>query len=263
MPNAMTIFTTHDRDAAQVRLLSLLEGDPRIDAAVIAGSIGEGQADRWSDVDIAAVVDDAADCEGVTADWVDRMYREWPIAHHYETSFGTTLVRGFLLENALVLDLGFTPSRDFEVWAPVRVAFDRTGLATGKAAAPQRWAPTPAWGSEAGFAFHDVVHACSAASRGRPWQAAYYLGRVRNRTLALASERRGFDADEFAHVDDLPATERDPLIGSLIGALDRSSLFAGIGVALEGLLAELARGDPDLAARLAPPLRALVEAAAP
>ena len=62
----------------------------------------------------------------VTDDWVFLVYREWPVAHHYETAFGSTLVRGFLLETALVTDLAFTPSADLSIWAPVRVAFDRT-----------------------------------------------------------------------------------------------------------------------------------------
>lgn len=256
----MAIFSASDRDATLSRVLELLEADPRIEAAVITGSLGRDQADRWSDFDLDAVVADGASCEEVAAEWVERLYRELPVAHHYETAFGTSLVRGFLLDNGLLADLGFTPSADFSVWAPVRVAFDRTGKATAAAAAMEPWSPTPDWRAEAGFAFHDVLHACTAANRDRRWQALYYLQRVRTRTLALASERHGFESDEFRHVDDLPADERDPLLATLVTELDRASLLRAIDLATRAFLDELERGDPSLAQRLSEPLSAFVRA---
>jgi hypothetical protein len=254
------IFTPFDRDAALARALVLLEADRRVEAAAVTGSVGAGRADRWSDFDVTGVIADGESCESVAADWVTLTYLEWPIVHHYETSFGTTLVRGFFLVNGLVVDLAFTPRADFEVWAPVQVAFDRTGAATTAAAAWRPWSPEPEWRSEAGFAWHDVVHACTAANRARHWQSLFYLQRVRNRTLVLASERHGHDADEFTHVDELPDQERDPLLGSLIAELDRRSLLAAIQVASQAFLDELRRGDRELADRLGPPLLAFVQA---
>jgi predicted nucleotidyltransferase len=254
------MFTPSERDAALARALKLLEADPRLEAAVVTGSLGGGREDRWSDFDVVGVVADGKSCEDVAADWVALAYREWPVVHHYETSFGTTLVRGFFLASGLVADHAFTPSADFGVWAPVRVAFDRTGVATTAAAARESWSPEPAWRSEAGFAWHDAVHACNAANRERLWQSLFYLQRIRNRTLALASERHGHDADELAHVDDLPAHERDPLLASLIGELDRAALIAAIEVATQAFLDELERGDRELAERLGPPLLAFVQA---
>jgi hypothetical protein len=220
--------------------------------------MGAGRADRWSDLDLDGIVADGADCERVTADWVGRVYEEFPVAHHYETAFGTTLVRGFLLKNALLLDMAFTPVADFSAWAPVRVVFDRRGAVTATAERPEPWSPTPDWRGDAGFAFHDVLHAWSAAQRGRPWQSLYFLQRVRNRTLALASERHGQDSDEFRHVDDLPADERDSLLASLTGDLERETLLGAIKVATRALLVELRRSDPALADRLGEPLLALL-----
>jgi predicted nucleotidyltransferase len=254
----MPLFIAADRDATLERVLALLDADPRIEAAVITGSLGAGTADRWSDLDLVAVVADDADCERVTAEWVKRVYEELPVAHHYETAFGTTLVRGFLLTNALLVDLAFTPSADFRAWAPVRVDFDRGRAVTAAAEHPQSWAPTPDWRGEAGFGFHDVLHAWSAAHRDRRWESLFYLQRVRNRALALASERHGHDAEEFRHVDDLPAVERDPLLASLVSDLDRKSLFNALDVATRAFLVELRRGDPALADRLGEPLLTLM-----
>jgi len=225
---------------------------------VITGSLGAGKADRWSDMDLVAVAGDGADCEQVAADWVARMYEELPVAHHYETAFGTTLVRGFLLTDALLVDLAFTPSAEFSVWAPVRVAFDRGGVATAAAQRPELWSPTPDWRGEAGFAFHDVLHAWSAAQRNRPWESLYFLQRVRNRTLSLASERHGNDAGEFRHVDDLPEDERNPLLASLPGGMDRTDLTRALDAATRAFLAELERGGPALADRLREPLTTLL-----
>jgi len=256
----MPMFGEDEREVALARALELLGADPRIEAGVLTGSLGAQTMDRWSDLDIDAVIAAGESAERVASDWVRLVYQEWPVAHHYETSFGTSIVRGFLLDNGLVLDFGFDPVEDFSVWAPVRVVFDRAGTVTRIAAAPQAWAPTPDWRGESGFAWHDILHACNAAARGKPWQSLYFLQRVRNRTLALACERRGFDSDEFKHTDELPAKERDPLLASLVADLSTSSLVAAVEVATRAFLDELRRGDRELADRLSEPLRDYVEA---
>lgn len=258
--DTVLIFTPRDRETTLTQVIELGEADQRLQAAVLTGSIGSGRADRWSDIDIAFVIADVESCEVVAADWVEQIYRNLPVAHHYETAFGTTLVRGFLMENGLEVDLAFTPGVDFTVWAPVGVIFDRTGHATKAAASPQPWSPTPDWDGEAGFAWHDVLHACLGVIRHKPWQALFYLQRVRNRTLSLAAERHGFEADEFKQVDELPWHERDPLLASLIGDLNPASLIKAIDVATQAFLVELRRGDTALAARLTPPLSAFVQA---
>ena len=261
---SVTLFSVADREAALARAIELLEGDPRVAAAVITGSIGAGRADRWSDFDLAAVLAEGVDAEEFAAEWDALAYREWPVVHHYATAFGSSLVRGYLLRNGLLADLGFTPIGDFSVWAPVRVAFDRSGgRVTALASKPEPWSPTPDWQGEAGFAAHDVLHAAVAARRGRPWQALYFLGRIRNRTLGLASERHGHDADDAAFVDDLPPDEREPLTATLVTSLDEASLLEAIEAGTRAFLAELRRGDADLADRLAEPLLAFVTADRP
>jgi hypothetical protein len=141
------------------------------------------------------------------------------------------------------------------------VAFDRTGTATTAAAKVEPWSPTPDWIGQAGFAWHDVLHATAAAARGRHWQALFYLQRVRNRTLILASERRGWDADAFARVDDLPDDELEVLHATLVSDIDTATLLRAIEVATSAFLAELKHGDPDLADRIAEPVTTVVGAA--
>lgn len=255
------MFEEWDREAVLARALELLEADERIEAAVLTGSLGARVMDRWSDLDITAVIAAGESSERVAAAWVILVYDEWTVVHHYETSFGSSVARGFLLEDGLVLDLAFDPIVDFSVWAPVRVAFDRTGITTRIAEAPETWSPTPDWRGESGFAWHDVLHACTAAVRGKPWQSLYFLQRVRNRTLALACERHGLDSQDFKHADELPAEKTDPLLASLVGDLSAASLLAAIEVATRSFLEELRRGEPALADRLRRPLLGYVEAA--
>ena len=252
------MFSEADRDAVLARAVVLLSEDERVEAALLTGSLGRGEADRWSDIDLDAVVGGDADAGAVTADWEGLAYREWPVVHHYATEFGATRVRGLLLRDGLLLDMAFTPIGDLAVWAPVRVLFDRTGRATRVAEAWTPWSPTPDWRGDAGFAAHDVLHACVAANRGRRWQSLYFLQRIRTRTLALASERHGFDSEDFTRVDDLPADETSALEAALVPSLSREVVLDAIDRANRAFLDELGRHDRALAEQLAEPLLAIV-----
>jgi predicted nucleotidyltransferase len=250
----MSLFTPEEREETARRVSRLLGSDVRIDGVVIVGSLA-GQGDRWSDIDIEVIVADHEELPAVTADWVENLYELLPIVHHFEAAFGETLVRGFLLENLLELDLAFDQAEDFSIWGPARVIFDRTGRVADAANAPAQGDPhTPDRAGEAGYAWHDVLHACTAVRRGRPWQGLWYMERVRNRTLKLAQERRGFYADFFDYVDDLPVEELVPLEKSLVVSLAPESLLRAIEVATRAFLAELRHGESVLADRLEDPL---------
>ena len=255
------VFTVAQRDAVVERAVELLQADERVLAVLLTGSLGRGTDDRWSDIDMLALTRTEAESAALTTDWESLAYREWPVAHHYANEFGTTLVRGFLLREGLLLDMGFAPIDDFEAWAPTRVLFDRSGgRVTEIAAAWSAWSPTPDPTGEAGFAAHDVLHACVAANRGRRWQSLYYLQRIRTRTLALASERHGFESDELPRVDDVPNEELAALAGSLVPDLDPATVVGAIDVATHAFLDELSRHDEALAQRLSEPLLALIAA---
>ncbi len=171
----MTLFTPEEREKTAERVSRLLGGDSRVEGVVIVGSLAH-QANRWSDIDLEVVVGDDEELPAVTADWVEHLYELLPVVHHFETAFGETLVRGFLLENLLELDLAFERAERFSLWGPARVVFDRSGRVANAANAPAQGNPHPVdQASEAGFVWHDVLHACTAVRRGRPWQGLWYL----------------------------------------------------------------------------------------
>ncbi len=257
---AVPPFTPEEREHTAARVEELLRDDPRVEGVVLAGSLA-AQPDHFSDVDLIVLVTDGVDHAAFASEWVERLSRELPVVHGFETAFGETIVRGLLLENLLEVDLAFVPAASFVVWGPVRALFDRSGLVEAAMAAPVTWDPaSPDWAGEAGFAWHDVLHAFTAARRGRRWQALWYLGRIRNRTLALAQERRGFYADFCDYADDLPAEELAPLEATLPASLAPEALLAAIEAATVAFLAELRRGDAALAKRLEAPLLDLVRA---
>jgi predicted nucleotidyltransferase len=250
----MPLFTPEEREKTAGQVCRLLGNDGRIDGVVVVGSLA-GRVDRWSDIDIEVVVADDAELQAVTADWVENLYEHLPVVHHFETAFGDTLVRGFLLENLLELDLAFEQAERFSIWGPARVVFDRSGRVKDAANAPaQAELHTADPAGEAGFAWHDVLHACTAVRRGRPWQGLWYMERIRNRTLKLAQERRGFYAEFFDYVDDLPVEELALLEDGLVASLSPGSLLGAIEVATRAFLAELHHDEPTLANRLEGPL---------
>jgi predicted nucleotidyltransferase len=250
----MPLYTPEEREEIAERVSRLLREDNRVEGIVVVGSLAS-QPDRWSDIDLEVVVADNADLAAVAADWVNLLYEVLPVLHHFETAFGDTLVRGFLLENLLEVDLAFTRRAHFEVWGPARLAFDRSGRVQTILEVPTKPDPKPpSWASEAGFAWHDVLHACTAVRRGRLWQALWYLQRIRNRTLGLAQERHGFYADFFDLADDLPTEELALLEDTLVASLDPEPLRTAIEVATRAFLVELRRGDPALCDRLEGPL---------
>jgi len=265
----MPLFTPEEREETAERVSRALGDDSRVEGVVVVGSLAH-QADRWSDIDLEVVVADGEELAAITSDWVGYLYELLPVVHHFETAFGETLVRGFLLENLLEFDLAFERAERFSIWGPARVVFDRSGrvadaanaLAANALAANALAANALAQGEpesadragEAGFAWHDVLHACTAVRRGRRWQGLWYLERVRNRTLKLAQERRGYYAEFFDYVDDLPLEDLRLLEDTLVVSLDPASLLGAIEVATRAFLAELGHDEPALAERLEGPL---------
>jgi len=148
----MPLFTPETRAPTADQVGRLLTHDVRVEGVVLVGSLA-GTPDRWSDVDLEVLVVDEADITEVAADWVARLYGALPVVHHYETAFGHTLVRGFLLNDALEVDLAFAPTAGFSLWEPFQLLFDRSGRIARIAAPPGDWQPgSPEWSGEAGFA---------------------------------------------------------------------------------------------------------------
>jgi len=230
------LYTPNERDQVAGQLIELLDADERVDRVELAGSGTTGYVDRWSDVDLLVTVVAGGDQVEVADSWIPRLYATLPIVHHFAVAFGAEHVRGYLLENLLEVDIGFQPSVSENA----------------------EW-PGPDAESEAGFAWHDVLHAGVAIARGRPWRAQYYIGLLRWRTLALATERLGHELGEYKGVDDLPADVLDALEDALPRSLDRDELARAARAATTAFVRELRMHRQKLAERLEPRLLAFLD----
>jgi hypothetical protein len=67
------MFTSDERDRLRSTLLEQATKDQRISGAAITGSRAAAREDRWSDVDLAFGVQDAAELPNVLSDWTARM----------------------------------------------------------------------------------------------------------------------------------------------------------------------------------------------
>src|SRR5688500_16851056 len=103
----MPLFTPEEREETTGLVSRLLRDDSRVEGIVVVGSLA-GRPDRASDMALAAVVAAITDPAAVAADWVSRLYEVLPLLHHVEPASGGALVRGFLLESMLEVDLAFT-----------------------------------------------------------------------------------------------------------------------------------------------------------
>jgi predicted nucleotidyltransferase len=238
MHAAPALYTPEQRDEVANRVLALLREDERIERAELSGSGTTGYTDRWSDVDVFVTVANGVDQQEVADSWIARLYEAMPVVHHFAVAFGDHHVRGFLLENLLELDIGFQPA-DVE---------------------EGEW-PGPDAEGEAGFAWHDVLHAGAAIARGRPWRAQYYVGLLRWRTLELATDRLGLDFGEFKGVDDLPDELLAQVAEALPRSLEREELVRAARAATIAFMGELREHRLELAERLEPRLLTFLDEA--
>ena len=103
-----------------------LASDRRINGAAITGSAAAEREDRWSDIDLAFGIADAADFPSVLSDWTAHTYDRRLAVHHVEVKSGAWLYRVSLLPSTLQVDLAFVSATEFRVLAPAfRLVFGK------------------------------------------------------------------------------------------------------------------------------------------
>jgi hypothetical protein len=245
------VFTVAQRDQTRERLLAQARGDGVVAAAAITGSEATGDADLWSDIDLAFAI--TAELPAVMARWTDTIYADFGAVHHWDLPAGPSVYRVFLLPDGLEVDIAFTPAGQFGALGPQwRLVFgaDVTlpdPTADGRGAADAR-------GEHIGRGWHHVLHARVCIERGRPWQAEWLISALREHVLSLACLRLGRPSHYARGVDQLPAEVTDPIGESLVRSLDPPELRRALAAAASAFIGEVAQADPVLAERLRPTL---------
>jgi predicted nucleotidyltransferase len=239
---AAHVYTPELRDAVRNALLERACEDERVTGAALTGSAALGNEDRWSDIDLFLGVAEGAELDEVVADWTTALY-ETGAVHHWDVRTGAALYRVFLLESGLQVDVAFTPELDFGARSP---SFE---LAFGEPVDVPPPEP-PAFADVAGLGWLGVLHAHKAIERGKPWEATYWIGSVRDQTLGLACLRLGESPHYSRGADRLPTSITAPLEETLVSAPRPGELRRALRAARQCLLEEIGRTDAELADRL-------------
>jgi hypothetical protein len=243
----VTMFTAEERDHVRQHVLEIAKADPRVRAAAITGSLAFGPGDTWSDVDVAFGIADGTPLEPVLEEWTKGIDQECGVLDYFDSRTGAWMYRAFLLESGLEVDVGVTPARTFGARGPnFRVLFGTTH--------PLALIPGPKPSSLIGRCWLYLLHTRSCIERQRPWQAVSCISDIRATLIALAGIRLGENPAAGRDVDHLPTAVTDPLIDTLVRALDESELRRALTATTRCLIAELEYADPSRAARLKPVL---------
>jgi len=237
------VFTPEQREAVRDRLIERAREDDRVTGAALTGSAALGNEDRWSDVDVFLGIAESADLDAVVADWTSAVYEEVGVVHHWDVRAGIALYRVFLLETGLQVDIAFTPESDFGARAEsFRAVFGEP------VDLPQP--EPPAFADVAGLAWLGVLHASKAIERGKLWEAAYWIGSVRDQTITLACLRLGESPHYSRGADALPTGITAALEEALVSAPRPGELRRALRAARQCLLEEIRQTDAALANRL-------------
>jgi hypothetical protein len=227
------VFTVEQRDGVRDHVLTLAEKDRRVIAGAAVGSLALGDGDRFSDLDLTFAVADDVPVADVLEDWSRTLGDELDAVQLVDVERAPTIYRVFLLPNGLQFDLSLTPAARFAPAGPrFRLLFGDTAQGEERAPSPPFAADLFGWGVIYG------LHARACIERGRVWQAAHYVGAVRDHALSLACLRRELPAVQARGYDDLPANVLAGFEGTHIASLEPERLRSALSAAMRLLLNE-------------------------
>lgn len=225
------VFTVEYRSHVRERLIDMARADSRIESAAAVGGSAEGEADRWSDLDLTFGLAANASIDDVLTDWTANVRREFDAVTLFDQPFRSSMYRVFLLPGSLQVDLSFTPGSDFGPHTP------RFKLLFGTAVEKELVrAATPR--HEFGMAVHHAVRAKYCIERGRLWQAEFWISWARDHVLMLACTRLGLEPELGRGFDRLPAEIRERTEGALVRSIDEPELTRALKAAVDALLTE-------------------------
>ena len=241
------VFTVHERERAQERILELAKADPRVVAGAAVGSLATGPGDRWSDLDLTFGVEDGVALTDVLEEFTRELVESFDAVVLFDLPFESSIYRVFLLPGSLQVDISVTPASDFGARGP------RWKLLFGQDIQREH-TPPPDAREIFGYAMHEAVRARFCIERDRPWQAVYLIDDVRDHAFALACLRRGLEVPYARGVHQLPDEVQAAFEETLVQSLEPDELLRALRSAVAALRREAGDAE-DLAEQLDPHLR--------
>ena len=238
------MFTVEQRDALRERLLRLAEGDERVVAGAVVGSLAVDGGDRFSDLDLTFGIADHVQVADVLDDWTRTLIEELEAVQLADLEREPAIYRVFLLPDALQLDLSMRPAAQFRSGGPrFRLLFGETASDESEAGtaevAGDLFLPTPAVAGDIfGWGVIYALHARACIERGRVWQAEHYVGAVRDHALSLACLRQRLPAVLARGYDDLSAESVARFEDAHVGAVEPEALRAALAASVLALMHE-------------------------
>ncbi len=234
------MFSVEQRDALRARVLDLAEADGRVVAGAAVGSLAGDGGDRYSDLDLTFAVDGARVAD-VLEDWTRALGDELDAVPLLDLEAAPTIYRVFLLPGALQLDLSLTPAAEFRPAGPrFRLLFGETAVGEGEPRPDSQrslFVSAPAVAEDVfGWGVVYALHARACIERGRIWQAAHYVGAVRDHALALACLGAGVTAVQARGFDELPPETLARFDGTLVGSPEAEALRGALAASTAALL---------------------------
>lgn len=239
------MFTRAGRDEIRAALVQRAREDPAVVGAALVGSAARDAEDEWSDIDLALQL--AADAnERTLADaWTGHLSKLSAVADTFDIFASGVRYRVHLLESSLQVDVSFWPRDQFRATgAPFRLLF-------GTAGNPEK-PRHPDLKGTVGMGWLCALHARSAIARGKVWQAAMMLDRLRDELVTLMCIRSGLPYWEGRGADELSSHDRSNLELSRAARVSHSALDASRCTLARLFLDEVSRLDGAHAARLQP-----------
>ncbi len=226
------MFTIEQRDARRDRVLRLAQDDARIVAGAALGSLALGGGDRFSDLDLTFGVADAVPVSEVLDDWTRALAADEGAVQLTDLHREPTIYRVFLLPDALQFDFSLTPAERLRPAGPRwRTLFGATTEGETH--------PTPPDAHDLfGWGVIYALHSRSSIERRRVWQAAHYVGAVRDHALALACLREGLSAVQARGYDELAPETLARFADTHARAPEPATLRGALAAAVRALLRE-------------------------
>ena len=237
------MFTVAQRDALVEQMLELAEGDERVVAGAVVGSLAVDTADRYSDVDLTFGIRDDAEVSEVLEDRTRWLVDDLEAVHLVDLERGPTIYRVFLLPDALQFDLSMTPAARFRPTGPrFRLVFGETAAedpSTPASVGGDLFIATPTVAADIfGWGVIYALHARACIERGRVWQAEHYVGALRDHALSLACLNQGVTVSQARGFDDLPAEVVARFEDTHVGDVQPAALRRTLAASVASLLRE-------------------------
>lgn len=220
------LFTTEERKETLDRIIAALKSDDRIIGVVVVGSGATLSKDRYSDIDLAVVVDEEENVLVVFTEWRSIVEDLFSVIHSFEVTYGEhEYLYGFLLEGFLELDMGFRClsklyAKD-EKW---RILFDQTGKMQSimQSSMEERHVPDiePVCKKKVDTIWYYIIHGVVALKRGKLWEAFNCVETIRNHTIELAGLCLGLKTKRFKEVDRMPKSFLNQVQNTLVPTMD-------------------------------------------